>query len=125
MNSHAPRQLESGPNKGKWHYTNSNRRTGTYPEGYCAEPGRCAHETAQEATECHRQYLLDTSLRFREDVPHEAGVTLQACAECKVVCTGFAEVGYGIPTMIYLCAPHRTREVVGKHFKHGSSFGSF
>lgn len=40
-----------------WHYVQQNRRTGTHPVGYCRDHG--PHETAEEARECFRRYLLD------------------------------------------------------------------
>lgn len=40
-----------------WHYTCSNDAIGIFPVGYCTEHE--PHETAEEAEECFRRYLLD------------------------------------------------------------------
>lgn len=61
MNYDGPRQTVDGG----WHYTTSNRRTGTRPIGYCQdhEP----HPTEAQARECYGQYLRDN---VRLDDPH-------------------------------------------------------
>lgn len=52
----AAQRGENGP----WHYV-SLGRDGGYPIGYCTDA--CTHETADEATEHYRQWMLD-NFRF-------------------------------------------------------------
>jgi hypothetical protein len=108
-----------------WHYTchNDNQRR-TWAVGYCAEHD--PHATKREAEECYRKHELDKTLRFLPDVPLRGGTTLQECAECEAITTGFASIGHGIPQFIPLCETHRTRPMVEKHWKFSpDSFGSY
>ncbi|MCC6360628.1 MAG: hypothetical protein IT450_17960 [Phycisphaerales bacterium] len=56
MNYDAARQIKSGPNSGKWHYTRMNDGA-VWPIGPCAE-GCSGHATAEEACEHYRQSLF-------------------------------------------------------------------
>lgn len=53
MNYHTAVELQSGG----YHYASHNRRSGTYPLGYCRDHG--GHPTATEARECYAQYERD------------------------------------------------------------------
>ena len=117
MNYDAPRQRQSD---GKWHYTRSNKRTGVYPIGNCAEdcPG---HDTAEEACEHQKEYLLDR-VQFTEDSA-DAG-TLHRCEArgCETMTSGSAAIGGS--RHWHLCAAHRNREIVSGLLSVWESWGS-
>ncbi len=105
MNHLKPRQKEGD---GKWHYTSHNKRTGTYPIGYCAD-GCPGHDTAEDAAEHYRQYLLD-NLRFTDDDPNASSQHRCEAEGCDVFTSGAADAP-GCMTRT-LCAAHRNREAV-------------
>lgn len=148
MNHYGPSQRQS---TGRFDYTCSNRRTGTYPIGYChsfkeftpkfipfsqEECDRLnekekpflskyhddGHATADEACACYRVYLLDHETRFHD--PPEAPKTLHRCEICNEFTAGMAEVGNS--DSWYLCDTHRNRETVEKLFsKVGECWSSY
>ncbi len=74
---YAARELESGPNAGKWHYTCSNSSgSSIYPVGACADhcPG---HETPEAALRHYVEGLAAGEIRERED-PDEQ----KKCVKC-------------------------------------------
>jgi len=88
--------------------------------GYCAEFGGGHHDTAEEAVECYRKWMLDNRLRFRPPVENQQG-TYRYCAECKKLTNGYADVNLSI---IFLCEEHQTKEIVDKHFQLGGEIWS-
>jgi hypothetical protein len=145
MNHLAARQRKTDK---RWDYTSDNKRTGTYPIGYChalremkpeigfsqemcdrynteeqkfaSKYHKDGHATKEEACECYRQYELDHTLRFEDDNPDAS--TLHKCEECGTFTSGSAHVG----AYVYwrLCAEHRTREQVEKRFTVGEAWQS-
>jgi hypothetical protein len=112
-------QVSDGPMKGKWHYVSQNRREGTHPVGYCSrfngdgteksdeEYHAHAHETADEARECFRRYLLDGSRE--ESYSDWTGCEYEGCDEpTKKGLTQRTPLGHGFA----LCDKHRTQEVL-------------
>jgi len=96
------------PDAGKWRYTTSNRRVGTYAIGYCAD-GCPGHDTPEEAEAHQREYELDRCLRLDGryvDAQHK-------CVVCNEWTQGFAHF---VPMGAHydLCDEHRTREQVEK-----------
>lgn len=113
----AARQLESSK---RWDYTQELDHK-VAPVGYCAKArietestgGKHIghHETAAEAQDCYRRYLLAELLKL--DGMHER---LQQCEYqgCEVCTRSHARVGgFWVRT---LCDAHRTIEVVGELF---------
>lgn len=99
MNYYDARELKDGG----WHYTSANRRSGTHPVGYCHEHG--PHETADEARECFRRYLLDGQ---REEAYGDwTGCEWEGCdTPTKKGLTTRPPLGHGFA----LCDEHRTAE---------------
>lgn len=120
-----PLQIKDGPHAGKWHFVRkygSDGRRGMGAIGYCAE-GCNGHDTAEEAREHYRQYLLDQRLRFFEG-PDDPS-TLRKCQVegCTAYTAGRGQLGEWL--MWNLCATHRTREVVEVLYPVANdSFGS-
>lgn len=77
-----------------------------------------AHETAEEACNCYKTYLLDTGLRFSEDTHSK-----QKCEVCGEWTCGVAEVANH--AQYRLCPPHANRVEVEKLFSVGSYASSF
>lgn len=72
-----PRQLASGPNAGKWHYTaGSDEGGGTFPVGACGKncPG---HDTAEGAREHYVAGICAGEIRERDDTDQQL-----KCFEC-------------------------------------------
>lgn len=137
MNYDQARQKQSD---GKWHYTSRNGNH-VHAIGYCSPRKLCpdcpaalpradcktcggrglidcenpcpGHDTAEEAEEHYRQYLLDNATyRGGGDDPD----TLHRCeAEgCTAHTAGSAQVGWGVPRYYHLCDAHRNRETLDK-----------
>lgn len=68
------------------------------------------HDTAEEACECYRQYLLDNTLRLRPAPETPKTLHRCECPECAEYTAGQASVGD--MNIWNLCDGHRTREVV-------------
>lgn len=120
MNHDAAREIADGPLAGRWHYTTANRRSGTHPIGYCRD-GCQGHETAEEAREHYRSYLL------AERVVLEAGAFVDAQYRCEVDgCEGWAthSTRVGEWTMFTLCDEHRTLDTVAGLVEVGESWHS-
>ncbi len=67
MNYYEPRELagEDGRSTGRFHYVRRNHYR-TEPVGYCANA--CSgHDTAEEAREHYRQYLINERVDYRPD----------------------------------------------------------
>lgn len=118
MNHDAARQKEDDK---LWHYTRHNKRTGTYPIGYCAD-GCPGHATAEDACEHHKQYLLDGAT-FHDDSPDPQ--TLHRCEapDCTNMTDGSARVPGGIISRT-LCKEHRNRETLAALISVGESWHS-
>lgn len=119
----------AGPNgeaTGRFRYVCSNKRTGTYAVGYCqADPenngGVCpGHDSKEGAYQHYKDYLLDKSLFFNAN---EDGNQQRKCDECGEWTTGYADVRQAMFNLD-LCAEHRTRGVVAKHFEVHESWGT-
>lgn len=94
-----------------WHYTRHNKRSGTYPIGYCAHdcPG---HATAEEAREHYKQYLLDNAT-FKDDSAEPEHLHRCEVEGCKTLTDGSVSMpGYGVHRT--LCKDHRNRETLEK-----------
>lgn len=121
MNYYDARQLESGPNAGKWHYTCRNDGR-IWPVGNCAE-GCQGHDTAEEACEHYRQYLLDR-LRFLDDVENAPSLHRCDAPGCGAYTSGGVDVRGSL--RFTLCAAHRNRETVALLYrKVGQIMSSF
>lgn len=123
MNYYEPRQVNpesDSPDAGKWRYTCSNRRTGTYAVGYCAE-GCPGHDDKEGAYAHQTAYLLDRKMRLDATMAdQQRRCEWEGCGEWT---QGVAEVEHRTWT---LCDEHRTRENVAALFGSvGDSFGSW
>lgn len=73
----------------------------------------CGHDTAEQAAECYKQYVLDHDLRLDgKDADAQ-----RKCEVCQAWTSGFAMLDY---EMWFLCDKHRTRESVEKLYKASS-----
>jgi len=81
------------------------------------------HNTAEEACECYKQYLLDFDVRFRDDV--EDANALYKCAhpDCKEYTSGSAEITGSMRHWV-LCASHRNIDVVKSMLTVGEAWCS-
>ena len=109
MNYAGARQLQDGPNKGKWHYTTMNDGA-CWPTGYCADDCE-GHETSEEACEHQRQYYLD-NLLFEEDQADPNTQHRCQAPDCDAFTSGRAHVRGAWWRSWDLCADHRNRETV-------------
>lgn len=129
-------QARQRPSDGKWHYTTQGRH-GIYAIGYCSPRALCpdcpnalpradcatcggsglikrddpcpGHDTAEEAEEHQRQYLLDNAI-YRDGC--EDAATLHRCEidGCKAYTAGTAQISRGsVPRQYHLCDLHRDR----------------
>lgn len=105
MNYDEPRQIASGPDAGKWHFTSANRRTGTHPIGYCRDHG--GHDTELQARECYTKYLMDNRVRYDNTLGHWNPCEADGCDEL----TCHAAVIDGWHSYL-LCDDHMDREHV-------------
>lgn len=136
MNYYAPRQRRDG----RWDYTRKNNND-IWPEGYCskytewwiylekqgwpcnAEEKTCyekhkdkhhtdGHATAEEASQCYRQYLLDHSLRLGEKCSEGERHRCKICGRWTQL---YATV---VNHSIWdLCEEHNNREEVEELFE--------
>lgn len=113
MNYQKARQQEV---TGKWHYTNKNDGR-IYPIGDCA--GHEGHNTAEEAQECYKRYLLDNNLIL----DHKWSEPFPKCKVCGEITSGMAFISEA-EQYIALCDTHRTKEEVEKIFHVGESLWS-
>lgn len=105
MNYDKAREIKSGANAGKWHYTRMNDGV-IWPIGFCSE-GCSGHDTPEEACEHYRRYLL-SNLRIQgpktERWPKEKcaveGCETEATHLLSVDCWKYWEV----------CEAHATKE---------------
>jgi hypothetical protein len=114
MNYYEARQRK---NSEKWDYTCTNDGE-SWPVGYCAEDG--GHETAQEARDCYKRFLLDQRLHLDRQMTNQQNRCV--AAGCDRWTSGYAEVDQRI---FILCDEHRTREVVESLFTVGTSCSSW
>lgn len=120
MNTYAGRKSEmihyvaKELKSGGWHYTMN-----SLPIGYCLEHG--GHDTAEEARECYKSYMLDKHLHLDRKISDDI---LMKCKVkgCEEFTSGFASVG-GY-SMFILCDKHRTREEVERLYSVGESWES-
>jgi len=104
---------------GKWDYTCRNDGR-IWPVGYCAEH-RGTHDTAEEAQECYKRYMLDTRLRFDVRLKgHKRQCEAEGCEEWT---QGLASLG-GLDAFV-LCDEHRDREHVEALYSVGESWSSY
>lgn len=152
MRYHQPRQIESGPNAGRWHYTV--RIDGDiYPEGYCsrwrvcpacdghafldAQGDRCetcGNRGSIEVTDpCPGHDTPQGAYRHQTEwvLDHHLDLrggrpdTQHPCRVCGEWTTRFAAVA-GEEKTYPLCDAHRTREhVAGLFGQVGDSLGSY
>lgn len=106
------REESTGERLGIWHYTVTQDGE-TRPIGYCAL-GCEGHETAEEAIEHYRQWLLDKTAQY-------TGFSSQPrdCAECGSPTHLFAfTVQDGYPgNQVPLCIHHCNRAFYEQHLK--------
>jgi len=67
------------------------------------------HETAEEACECYRQFLLDVELDLSAFMPD----TMKRCEVCQEFTQGLARIG---DVEFVLCDSHRNRDRVEELF---------
>jgi hypothetical protein len=110
---------------GPWHYASVKEGKGGHPIGYCTDA--CTHETADEAREHYRHYVLDRLREFKGDsnTLHRCEALLElgnAHSRCEIfTADGLSEPdGY---RMRYLCATHRDREAYEENFLPPGSIG--
>lgn len=131
MNYYAARQREKTK---KWDYTCRNDGQ-IWPVGYCAgrlvdvmkvpedkrEPyHEDGHETAEEAQECYKRYVLDNDLRLDSKM---SGQQRRCEADgCEEWTQGLATIRGG--QMFVLCDEHRNRETVEGMFSVGEIWSS-
>lgn len=142
MNHYSARQRKDG----RYDYTRANKRLGIFPVGYCAgflEPEefervgihlpdrdkelqekfrdkyhKDGHETADEACECYRQYLIDHESRFLKHSDE-----LRKCEICGEWTDTMVMVGQS--RMYELCENHQDDESIEKVMpKIGEIWGS-
>ena len=130
---------------GRWDYTRNRR-----PAGYCCEYRPLAedcgflspeqvrrenekmealkgkfhtdgHATEEDAQQCYKEYLLDTSLRLMKQEPPNASQQ-NRCQACKAFTACYAQVGPY--RMFTLCPEHNTREQVDVLLNVGESWES-
>jgi hypothetical protein len=99
MNLDAPAQHIDGG----WHYVRANRRTGTYPIGYCRDHG--PHPTEAEARECYSAFRRD-NVRFG-NLGDWSGCRIEGCDKPT---KRFAAVRYDGFNCEPLCEDHETAE---------------
>ena len=82
------------------------------------------HNSAHEACECYKQYLLDFDLRFHEE--QEKPDTLYKCEapECESFTSGNVSVVGTCMSRWNLCENHRTKEIVAGLLTVGESWHS-
>jgi hypothetical protein len=73
------------------------------------------HDTPEEACECYKEYLLDSSL----DLNRETADTQHKCEKCGAWTTKMAMVDRW--SLYHLCDEHRNRETVAELFSVGTS----
>jgi hypothetical protein len=96
------RQVEDGPDAGRWYTVITERGSTPRRTGYCAV-GCKGHETADEALSHHLQYQLDRETDFwleRRAAPVE-------CEICGQPTTLRARLGRGTKLFV-LCSRHQT-----------------
>lgn len=142
MNYEGPRQVDPAadrPDAGKWRWTTSNRRSGTYPTGACSEWETCekcgglsgilrpdvqcdcgngarrkaepcpGHDTEQGAIEHQHEYLI-AHARFRTMDNPNALYKCQA-AGCGTFTAGVLEIEGDGYFMKTVCPEHQTPEI--------------
>lgn len=108
MNYQQARQRKSD---NRWHFTNMRDDVST-PLGYCAEPSspccQGAHDTAEEAAECYKRYLLDKRLNLNMGKSD----SMNRCRVCGDWTKDIAGINGSVAWLYELCDRHRTREDV-------------
>jgi hypothetical protein len=89
---------------GGFHYVRINRRTGTYPIGYCRD--HAPHASREEARACYSHFRRD-NLRLDVKLGDWAGCTAPACDKPTKKA---ATVRYDSFSMAPLCDEHLTME---------------
>lgn len=105
------------------HYTDEqleklNADQGQFREKYHVN----GHETAEEAEDCYKEYLLDHRLKFYKDESEEERHE-KKCQICGILTTGRAEVDHS--RHFDLCPEHQSREKVWELFEVGQSISSY
>ena len=123
MNYREARQVQDGPNAGRWHYTNM-RDGKVWADGACRD-GCPGHATAEEAYEHERQRLV-SALRF---VPLGADALRYAPGKC-VLCDAAARQVGRLPHPAKLedfrvCDAHANRDAVAPLVQVGVSISSW
>lgn len=122
MNYYEPRQMidKEGKETGLYHYTRQNRRTGTFPVGYCADncPG---HPDEAGAYEHYRQYLLDTAeFNFSRLKDQQVRCCLKGCGNWTQELAQTEDQRH-----FMLCTDHQNRETLEKVLVVGMSISSW
>ncbi len=150
MNYKGPRQRQTTL---RWDYANENKRTGTYPIGYCTGWREDTKESVErwyvDGFDCP-SYKKDLALResFREKYHSDGHATYAEACECYrqflldqdlrmegltnytqhkcTVCEAWTQRYAQIDQrQWFLCDAHCTREEIEKVFTIGESFGSY
>lgn len=137
MNYDQPRQIESGPNGGKWHYTSRNDGR-IYPIGYCSRYADCpacggySFTSVNPCATCDSTGVVELAPADRcpgHDTADEARAHYRAylfdkrlrldgemsdqqkkCVVCDAWTTGYATLDH--TWLEVLCDKHRTRAVM-------------
>ena|SRR3990167_503513 len=138
MNYAQARQIQDGPNKGKWHWTTRNDNV-IRADGYCSSRQSCpdcdgwaglipdrecsacdnkglvdrvpvceGHDTAEEAAEHYRQYLLDNA-KFVE-VNDADSIQLLICKMCDKHTASYMHVKGDAYRHDSVCPEHHNRK---------------
>ena len=108
MNYYEPREIldkDTGEGTGRWHFVCANRRSGTYPVGYCADHE--GHESDYAAAECFHRYQLDNLREFSIQPTTQEQCEAEGCENWT---QQGLEPRHGSPLM--LCDEHRNRDTV-------------
>jgi len=126
MNYYAARQVDpkaDRPDAGKWRYT-SMRDGSIWPVGACAE-GCVGHDTAEQAYEHQRQWLL-SQLRVGEAARSVSRYAPGKCCCCDAVATHEAYIaGEPVGYTFRVCDEHNNRESLEPLIDVGESMSSY
>ena len=116
MNYYGPRELtgQDGQSTGRYHFASANDYR-TAPVGYCAN-GCSGHDTAEEAREHFKQYLVNEKVDFRPD-------QMKRPERCKI-CSDWTRSYARVEAWDFypLCKDHLTKESVARLLGELSDF---
>lgn len=121
MNYYAARQVEVGPNAGRWHYTCRNDDR-IWPVGLCQD-GCHGHASPEEAQEHYRRYLLGLMKKRgpkEQEWPKEKCCLKECNSEAKYLidCPGHMGMHFEV------CEAHNFVDAIAHLVKVGESMSS-